>query len=1099
LLRVNPESHFRDLLRQPSTRLLSGQSVRVKRDESRRLTRPVTASMPRRRPLLDPLDSGQPANELRQLNPHSTHLLTCLGIVSPRPLGLVLPLAPRGNLSDWMNSMRLIYDERCALAQSSGERSQLFPIHPLTLTCLIHQVALALSYLHGMRIVYRDLKPDNIFVWRMPEPVGADLYCPSTANAVPAQALRRFSTLTRTTGTNVLSTLNALSSHPCSVSVVLGDYGVSRARANLDGCRGYVGTPGYMAPEILEHFGEETYTAKRFIEPKFTGASSLASVAADRIFIHSGVRSHRSIDLSKQTSFVWVMNRQSSDLVEIGLALSLGVDIYSFGILMASIVNMQAPFHGFTNLRFQLTQHILSGGRPVIPIETQRQCPLVYLDLMTRCWSSDPSQRPAADEIVTLTSLPDYSSRQSSALRRTASGRSNDLPAQPSPSSLWNYRPFSSLASTPASSPLSGIFIDRGFARLRSVTRVDCLKTITCATIDCLGRLWLGGQCSLPSSPSSINKDSSPSKLSSPLSSVSDCSPGGLCSAYDSTCLGRLILIESPVWLGCESTSQGRLTAPTGRIAAATASATGTSEARSGDATARLACVWSVFTSPGGGFPAAVGSLPSAGESLPLSLTGPSAFPTALCHSPDFTVPGGPGVLWCADSCGRLFAICCSTLTLLAAVTFFEERLRALQPPRETAATCFADDCIVLFPIHYPPHFAPHVAAASLRPVASVVLGLATGWLGTACLSQSVRDDPSVLPAHSLRIDWTENLLRRQCRLYLCGAEVGKGLCWLAGTGSCIAAYTTSFTFGGDSEVMVDSQPALRLQLDSSWNPRKSSASSSGSGTQHAKCGRLCGLQTSAVTSIAVDTSDYGSHPEGMQAAEAFSINKCNDLSNPYLLLTLSLAKALSHSGFSRPSSPPSFPSHLSLAHEVTCWSVSSRSPLRSISLFGLISPRQPARAPVEHSSMASRGSTMGGFVQRLCWIQEVGLLAGTSRGALLKITWPSFPVDASITCTHLRLHRGPADPCFVLIGSVPNAVDAPSVGPVGGYIGQRCLLTVGRGFLHPLRAVVSSYQSEMTELEGNVMGEDVPTSSLSSHFFITGLFSDEFFDRPIA
>ncbi|VDN10130.1 unnamed protein product [Dibothriocephalus latus] len=85
------------------------------------------------------------------------------------------------------------------------------------------------------------------------------------ANAVSAQTLRRLSTLTRNTGTNVLSTLNtpsSLASHPCSVSVVLGDYGVSRARANLDGCRGYVGTPGYMAPEILEHFGEETYTAK---------------------------------------------------------------------------------------------------------------------------------------------------------------------------------------------------------------------------------------------------------------------------------------------------------------------------------------------------------------------------------------------------------------------------------------------------------------------------------------------------------------------------------------------------------------------------------------------------------------------------------------------------------------------------------------------------------------------------------------------------------------------------------------------------------------------------------------------------------------------
>ncbi len=49
---------------------------------------------------------------------------------------------------------------------------------------------------------------------------------------------------------------------PADVKLVLSDFGVSRTRANLDGCRGYVGTPGFMAPEILESFGEETYTHK---------------------------------------------------------------------------------------------------------------------------------------------------------------------------------------------------------------------------------------------------------------------------------------------------------------------------------------------------------------------------------------------------------------------------------------------------------------------------------------------------------------------------------------------------------------------------------------------------------------------------------------------------------------------------------------------------------------------------------------------------------------------------------------------------------------------------------------------------------------------
>ncbi|VDD78115.1 unnamed protein product [Mesocestoides corti] len=36
---------------------------------------------------------------------------------------------------------------------------------------------------------------------------------------------------------------------------------------------------------------------------------------------------------------------------------------------MANIIKLQPPYHGFTSLRFQLNQYILSGGRPAIPPE----------------------------------------------------------------------------------------------------------------------------------------------------------------------------------------------------------------------------------------------------------------------------------------------------------------------------------------------------------------------------------------------------------------------------------------------------------------------------------------------------------------------------------------------------------------------------------------------------------------------------------------------------------------------------------------------------------------------------------------------------------
>ncbi|VDD78114.1 unnamed protein product [Mesocestoides corti] len=305
----------------------------------------------------------------------------------------------------------------------------------------------------------------------------------------------------------------------------------------------------------------------------------------------------------------------------------------------------------------------------------------------------------------------------------------------------------------------------------------------------------------------------------------------------------------------------------------------------------------------------------------------------------------------------------------------------------------------------------------------SVVLGLSTGWI---CCASFTEPDGIV-------ITWALNSLAPAKKsshhqqqqqlptghLYLCACRVAEGTLWLGGGPSVVSEIRQAKESGG-------------WECQATWAvPLLPNGKQPTRVTPH-NCGRIC-TPGPAVTAL---TSDF----------------ECN-----------SATKETRAWIYSYP------------CNEISCWSVRTRTPLRSLKLDAegvnlLFNPSLtiPGALPDYTSSI--------GFPERVIWIPRVGLFAGTSRGALVKFDWPASGSDdgndAPIVARILRLHRGPGDPCFSLLTSAPRCAS---------HSKGQTMLSLGRGFLHPLHQCLSASQNYTSEYT-------------TSSYFLISLFSDEHF-----
>jgi serine/threonine protein kinase len=70
------------------------------------------------------------------------------------------------------------------------------------------------------------------------------------------------------------------------------------------------------------------------------------------------------------------------------------VDVYAYGMLLFILMTGSYPFPKSTH--FELARQIVDGERPAIPEYVPRN----YRDLITKCWSARPSDRPTFAQII---------------------------------------------------------------------------------------------------------------------------------------------------------------------------------------------------------------------------------------------------------------------------------------------------------------------------------------------------------------------------------------------------------------------------------------------------------------------------------------------------------------------------------------------------------------------------------------------------------------------------------------------------------------------------------------------------------------------------